>query len=105
MTTPYHTFDCAPQQKLTMVVRCGSGMAQHQPVARIEALYRNGWPGSAIKPVLSASNRLGDLCPPAGRAAGLVRTAPKTDYRSRVANGVDSAYFESVVTIGIIDGH
>jgi len=27
----------------------GSGMAQHGPVARIEALYRNEWPGSAIR--------------------------------------------------------
>ena len=26
-----------------------SDMAQHQPVARIEALYRNEWPGSAIR--------------------------------------------------------
>ena len=25
----------------------GSGMAQHEPLALIEALYRNGWPGSA----------------------------------------------------------
>jgi hypothetical protein len=24
----------------------GSGMAQHEPVAQLEALYRNGWPGS-----------------------------------------------------------
>jgi hypothetical protein len=28
-------------------VRFGSGMAQHEPVARIKMLYRNGWPGSA----------------------------------------------------------
>src|SRR6476661_5826284 len=35
--------------------------------------------------------------------AGLVRTAPKTDYRSRAVNGVDLAYLELVITAGIVD--
>jgi hypothetical protein len=35
-------------KKLTLSSHCnGSGMAQHEPVTRIAALYRNGWPGRA----------------------------------------------------------
>jgi hypothetical protein len=42
-----------------LFVSFGSGMAQHEPVAWIEALYRNEWPGSAnsgpTKPTASAA--------------------------------------------------
>src|SRR6516164_2806946 len=47
----------------------GTEMAQHEPVARIEALYRNEWPGSATR-------RLFD-------ALAVVRDAGTGDLRAR----------------------
>jgi hypothetical protein len=43
------------------VMISGSRIAQCEPVARIEALYQNGWPGCA-----KALNRLRDSLPPDG---------------------------------------
>jgi hypothetical protein len=36
-----------PQTPIRPTVAFGPEMAQHEPVARIEALYRNEWQGSA----------------------------------------------------------
>ena len=35
--------------------RSGSGMAQHEPLARVGALYRNEWPGSATTGLMQCS--------------------------------------------------
>jgi hypothetical protein len=62
----------------------GAEMAQHEPMARIEARYRNEWPRKCHKRCLMRQNERGMFCGSSGRCGNPDFGAPSADARRQL---------------------